>query len=91
MDAVPWLAPMPTSTDAPNDSKRSSIASPARTAVPPLRMTSPVMEARPTFSLGSYMEPTRTSACASTSGKSWFSSRKKAMPLGSTNFSGWID
>ena len=49
----------------------------------PMRITMPVIVARPTLSGGSNRFPVRTSAVPLTSGNSWSSSRYSLMPLGS--------
>jgi len=51
--ALPEVSPIPVSTEAAICSSRVSIWSPVLEVVPPVRMTSPVMSARPALSAGS--------------------------------------
>ena len=53
IEAEPELSPIPVSTEAAMLSSSSSSSSPVLFAVPPVRMTMPVIEARPILSAGS--------------------------------------
>ena len=74
-DTRPEVSPTELSTDAAIPSSSSSNSSPVRASVPPVRMTEPVICARPIFSGGSNRFPVRTRANPLTSGNSWFSRR----------------
>ena len=70
MEAEPEFNPIEVSTEAAIASSCSSSSSPVLLAVPPVRITSPVIDASPIFSAGSYNEPVRILTETLTSGSS---------------------
>ncbi len=81
MDADPELKPMPVLITAALSSSMGFSTSAGYFWLPPERITDPVIEASPTLSIGSRMDPVRTRTLALTRGSSLSSSRYTRMPL----------
>ena len=74
-ETLPVVSPMLLSTLAAMFSSCSSNCSPVFVLVPPVRITMPVMVARPALSAGSNKFPVRKRATPLITGNSWSSSR----------------